>query len=193
MIEKLVLSVDLNRGPTDLQLEALTTEPSRHKVVAWVWSHSWVTWHFTTLQYLYFKRHLTPRVTSGASTSTCYTKYSPPAQHTACYTASRVRPNRKISCAAAQFAATQIDSNTHNIISSMAPHEFNVVLRTCMDEFNVIPRTVLCFLLHRGWNNDVLYHATVSNGHAMSCRMDQVYSIVLICYVVRYKNWLAGG
>ena len=32
-------------------------------------------------------------------------------------------------------------SNTHNIISSMAPHEFNVILRTTMDEFNVLPRT----------------------------------------------------
>ena len=32
-------------------------------------------------------------------------------------------------------------SNTHNIISSMAPHEFNVVLRTTTDKFNVLPRT----------------------------------------------------
>ena len=32
-------------------------------------------------------------------------------------------------------------SNIHNIISSMAPHEFNVILRTTTDEFNILPRT----------------------------------------------------
>ena len=59
--------------------------------------------HYITLSA--FQTPPTPKVTSGASTIiTCYTKYSPPAS----YTASQVRPKRKISCAAAQIAATQI-------------------------------------------------------------------------------------
>ena len=32
--------------------------------------------------------------------------------------------------------------NTHTIISSMASHEFNVILRTTTDGFNVLPRTL---------------------------------------------------
>ena len=43
---------------------------------------------------------------------TCYTTYNPPVQPQASYTASQVRPKRKISCANS--------SNTHNIISSNA-------------------------------------------------------------------------
>ena len=53
--------------------------------------------------------------------------------------ASRVRTNKeKHLCSGANC------SNTHNIISSMAPHEFNVILRTTTDEFNVLPRTNMC-------------------------------------------------
>ena len=43
-----------------------------------------ITSHHTTLHYITlssFQTPLTPKVTSGASTITCYTKYSPPAQH----------------------------------------------------------------------------------------------------------------
>ena len=38
-----------------------------------------ITLHYITL--LAFPTPPTPKVTSGASTITCYTKYSPPAQH----------------------------------------------------------------------------------------------------------------
>ena len=51
-----------------------------------------------------FQTPLTPKATSGASTITCYTKYSPPRPSTqASYTASRVRPKRKISYAVARW------------------------------------------------------------------------------------------
>ena len=79
--------------------------------------------HYAYITLSTFQTPLT--TTSGASTITCYTKYTahwPSTQ--ASYIASRVRPKRKISCAAAQIAA-----NTHNIISSMAPHEFSVIPR----------------------------------------------------------------
>ena len=52
------------------------------------WQHRYITkllsTHYPTLHYITlsaFQTPLTPKVTSGASTITCYTKYSPPAQH----------------------------------------------------------------------------------------------------------------
>ena len=48
-------------------------------------------------------------------------------------------------------------SITHNIISSMAPHEFNVVLRTTTDEFNVIPRSYDVILRNMTWHK-VAWH-----------------------------------
>ena len=61
----------------------------------------------------------------------------------ASYTASRVRPKEEN-----QLCSGANCSNTHNIISSMAPHEFNVILRTTTDEFNVIPRTKISTYLN---------------------------------------------
>ena len=63
-----------------------------------------ITLHYITLSA--FQTPPTPKVTSGASTITCHTKYSPPPITQVIYTASRVRSKRKISCAAAQIAAT---------------------------------------------------------------------------------------
>ena len=54
------------------------------------------------------------------------TAYRPSTQ--ASYTAGRLRPKKKTSCGDAYR------SNTHNIISLMAPHDFSVKLRTT-DEF----------------------------------------------------------
>ena len=55
------------------------------------------------------------------------------------YTTGRVK--RKISCSGANC------SNTHNIISSIAPYEFNVILRTTMDEFNVLYVLFVIYLI----------------------------------------------
>ena len=48
-------------------------------------------------------------------------------------------------------------SNTHNIISSMAPHEFNVILRTTTDEFNVLPSCLSLGKLERVFGGGMLF------------------------------------
>ena len=64
--------------------------------------------HYTTLQYRHFKRHLHLKwpVVHQQLPVIRNTAHRPSTQTS--YTASRVRPKRKISCAAAQIAATQI-------------------------------------------------------------------------------------
>ena len=84
--------------------------------------------HYITLSA--FRTPPTPKVTSGASTITCYTKYSPLAQH-----AGQLHSKSGTTKKENQLCSGANCSNTHNINSSMAPHEFNV-LRTTTDEFN---------------------------------------------------------
>ena len=105
----------------------------------------YITLHYITLHTTLsaFQTPPTPKVTSGASTITCYTEYSPPAQHAGySYIAIKSGTTKKENqlCSGADCSNADC-SNTHNIISSMAPHEFNVVPRTTTNEFNVIPRT----------------------------------------------------
>ena len=93
----------------------------------------YITLHYIyiTLHYRHFKRHLQWPVVHQQLHVIRNTAHRPSTQ--ASYTASLVRPKWEISCAAAQIAAT--------LIPSIAPYEFNVLLRTTTDEFNVLPRT----------------------------------------------------
>ena len=80
-----------------------------------------------TLHYQHFKCHLHLKwwpVVHQQLHVIRNTAHPPSTQ--ASYTASRVRPKRKISCAAAQIAETQIAATLTICISSVAPHEFNV-------------------------------------------------------------------
>ena len=80
-----------------------------------------ITSQHITLPYITlpsFQTQLTPKVTSGASTITCYTKYSPPAQH-AGYLHNKSGTTKK----EIQLRSGANCSNTHNIISSVAPHQ----------------------------------------------------------------------
>ena len=92
---------------------------------------------YITLHYRHIKRHLHLKwpVVHQQLHVIQNTVHRPSTQ--ASYTASRVRPKRKISCAVVSNC-----SKTHNIFSSMAPHEFSVILRTTTDEFNVLSRTI---------------------------------------------------
>ena len=145
--------------------------------------------HYITLHYRHFKCHL--HLTSRASTIIHVirnTAHRPSLQ--ASYTASRVRPKRKISCAAAQIAATQIAATlTIYIISSMAPHAFYVVLRTTLDEFNVIPRTGLCKLITRANSFEVCYTIKISI-LMLCCNLvkSSIESIKFIVFVFQ-KSW----
>ena len=51
-----------------------------------------------------------------------------------------IRTKRKISCGGTNC------SNTHNIISLMAPHEISVIPRATTDEFKVLPMEDTCEL-----------------------------------------------
>ena len=68
----------------------------------------------------------------------CYSRVSAYISTLASYTASRGGYDQKGKSAVQWRKMTH---KTHNIISLMAPHEFNFILKTTTDEFNVIPRT----------------------------------------------------
>ena len=96
-------------------------------------------WVDITLHYRHFKRHLHLKwpVVHQQLHVIPNTAHRPSSQASS-YTASRVRPKRKISCAEAQIAATQIAATLAISFPRWRPHEFNVVLRTTTDKFNVI-------------------------------------------------------
>ena len=75
----------------------------------WLSAHHAPALHYITLHYRHFERHLQlkwPVVHQQLHVIRNTAPHRPSTQ--ASYTASRVRPKRKISCAAAQIAATQI-------------------------------------------------------------------------------------
>ena len=69
-------------------------------------------------------------------------------------------------------------SNTHNIISSMAPHKFNVVLRTTTDEFNVLPRTEYKYK-YRVYNFHTLEESTTFTQHYITLHYITLHYITL--------------
>ena len=84
--------------------------PSKWRVgwEQWPVTYHYITLHYITLHYRHFKRHLHLKwpVVHQQLHVIRNTAHRPSTQ--ASYTASRVRQKRKISCAAAQIAATQI-------------------------------------------------------------------------------------
>ena len=100
-----------------------------------------------------FQTPLTPKVTSSASTITCYTKYSPPAQH-----AGQLHSKSGTTKKENQLCSSANCSNTHNIISLMAPHKFSIILRTTKDEFNILSRTTLPRLFYLNLYLSVVDH-----------------------------------
>ena len=100
----------------------------------------------------------------------------------ASYTASRVRPKRGISSAAAQVAAT------HNIIPSMAPHEFNIILRTTTDVFNVLTLNPGAYKMNKnnkreGERGQQNYMQRVENVASLQCCYWVLLSICQCCIV----------
>ena len=79
---------------------------------------------------------LTPKVTSGASTITFYTKYIPPAQHAGWLHSKSGTTKMKI-----QLCSGAYSRNTRYHFPWWCHMSFNVILRTTTDEFNVLPRT----------------------------------------------------
>ena len=81
----------------------------------------YITLHYITLHYITLSAFQTPpsrEVVSGASTIKCYTKYSPTAQH-----AGQLHIKSGTTKKENQLCSGANCNNTHNIISSMAPHE----------------------------------------------------------------------
>ena len=83
------------------------------------------TFNYTTLHYITlsaFQTPPTPKVTSGASTITCYTKYSPPAQH-----AGQLHSKSGTTKKENQLCSGANCSNTHNIIIIRELHNWSFV------------------------------------------------------------------
>ena len=87
---------------------------------------------YITLHYQHFKRHL------HLKDQWCINNYM-------LYEIQPTGPARRLATQQVgydQKGKSAVCSNTHNIISSMAPHEFNVVPRTTTDEFNVLNQDI---------------------------------------------------